>query len=324
MSDTSKPRKWGEEEIEAVVRRVDDLVRAEDMTRKQVAAESGVAYGTLTPFLGGTYAGDRSRIAEKLEIYLASRGKREAIRAAVPAAGFVATPTATAIHDLLAHAQGMPDMVVITGAPGTGKTFAACAYTRGNPNVWKLVASPALNSTRALLGELASLLGVYDAGSQYRIARDVMRRLSGTQSLIIIDEAQHLTSAMLDQLRAFHDQSPCGIALLGNDAVVGRLEGGRRSAEYAQLTSRVGMRMKRRAPQKGDVVALLDAWGATGAPRDALAGVAKQAGGLRSMHKTWRLASMLARAETRELVAEDIDMAWKRLASGAALAGEGA
>ncbi len=314
MTDEHTPRKWSREEQEALRAEVDSLLRDEDITRRQMANESGIAYGSLTPWLGGTYAGDGSNVATRVKIWMDARVKRQAVRPATAAPRFVPTPTADAILNVLAHAQHMPDMVVITGAPGTGKTSAACQYTRSNPNVWKLVADPSLNSVRALLGALAQMLNTYDQGSQYRISASIRNKLTGTGGLIVVDEAQHLNSAMLDQLRAFHDQCGVGVALLGNEAVVGKLEGGRKSAEYAQLYSRVGMRLKRPKPLKGDVEALLDAWGVEASDvREQLRAVARYAGGLRNLQKCHRLATMVAQAEGRSLSVEDIRLAWERL-----------
>jgi hypothetical protein len=314
MPSDAPERKYSAEEMADIRQRVDQELRDADLTRKQAALECGIPYGTLTPFLGGTYAGDGSRIAARLELWLASRQRRQAIRAALPSQAYVATPTAEAIHGLLSHAQHMPDMVTITGAPGTGKTFALCQYVRTSPNVWKIVAEPALATTRALLGALASALGGYDQGSQHRISRDIARRLTGTGGLIAVDEAQHLSSVMLDQLRAFHDQCGVGIALVGNEGIVGRIEGGRRNAEFAQLTSRVGMRMRRPKPQRGDVDALLDAWTIEAdAVRRMLSAVARAPGGLRAMHKCYRLASMVAANEGRAVSAEDVSLAAERL-----------
>jgi DNA transposition AAA+ family ATPase len=312
-SDTTE-RKWSAEEMADLRTRVEQEIRDADLTRKQAALECGIPYGTLTPWLGGTYAGDGSRIATKLDLWLGSRQRRQQIRAAIPTQSFVPTPTADAIHALLAHAQHMPDMVTITGSPGTGKTFALCEYSRRNPNVWKIVAEPALNSTRALLGALAQALGCYDQGSQHRISRDLARRMQGTGGLIAIDEAQHLTSVMLDQLRAFHDQCQVGIALVGNEGIVGRVEGGRRGTEFAQLSSRVGMRMRRPKPSRADVEALLDAWAVTDERvRHLLAAVARAPGGLRAMHKCFRLATMVAANEARPVAGEDVTLAADRL-----------
>lgn len=314
MTEDIGPRKWSEEEQQALREQVLDLLREEDLTRRQMANESGIAYGSLTPWLGSSYAGDGSNVATRVKIWMEARAKRQAVRPVLAGPRFVPTPTAEAILNVLAHAQHMPDMVVITGAPGTGKTSAACQYTRSNPNVWKLVADPSLNTVRALLGAMAQLLNSYDQGSQYRISASIRHKLMNTGGLIIVDEAQHLNSAMLDQLRAFHDQCGVGIALLGNEAVVGKLEGGRKSAEYAQLYSRVGMRLKRPKPLKGDVEALLDAWGVDANDvREQLRAVARYAGGLRNLQKCHRLATMVAQNEGRTLAVEDIRLAWERL-----------
>lgn len=319
VSEKKTERKWNEEEIEAVRSRAVETLRADGLSQKEAAAESGIAYGSLTPFLGRSYAGDASRIAEKVERWLAARARRAATRPRLPVQAFVETPGSEAIHQALAHAQDVPDMVVITGPPGTGKTSAVCEYTRRNPNVHKLVAEPSLNTVRSLLQALAGLLGTYDLGSQHRMSRALSARLSGTGALLIVDEAQHLTSAMLDQLRAFHDQCAIGIALVGNEAVIGRLEGGRRSAEYAQLFSRVGLRIKVGRGKRqvlADVAPLLDSWGVPeGEARKRLAAIATHPGALRGMRKTWIIAQMLARAEEREVDGTDIVHAFERLSS---------
>lgn len=318
MARSEPDRVWSEAEQEALRQRIAELIRTEDLTQKQVSAESGIPYGTLTPFLGGTYAGDGSRVCEKLSRWLAARDRRAGAALPPPSAQFVATPTARAIHDVLAHAQDLPDMVTITGAPGTGKSSAICAYVRANPNVHKLVAEPALNTVRSLLQALASLLGVYDLGSQHRISRTIARRLTGARALLIVDEAQHLTSSMLDQLRTFHDQCPVGIALVGNEAVIGRLEGGRRSAEFAQLYSRVGMRLRVGRSARAvlaDAEALLEAWGVPEEVRPRLRAIARQPGALRAARKTWTIAQLVARVEERGVTDADITLAWERLAA---------
>jgi hypothetical protein len=321
MSQTTEDEKLSPAEQDAVRDEVERLARAEDLTRRIIADESGIPYGTLTPFLGGTYAGDGSRVAAKLKRWMANRAKAVQVRGATPAPPrFVATPTARAVMDVLAHAQHMPDMVVVTGAPGTGKSSAACEYTRSNPNVWKLVAEPSISTTRALLSAIAVLLGAYGRGSPDSMSNSIKQKLVGRRGLIIVDEAQHLTSGMLDQLRAFHDQCDVGVALVGNDAIVGRLEGGKHRAEFAQLYSRVGMRINRPKPRSADITALLDAWGVpAGEARERLRAVARYAGGLRNLNKCWRLAEMIARNEGRTLSADDVTLAWKRL--GAATGG---
>jgi DNA transposition AAA+ family ATPase len=319
VAENTKQRKWTPEEVEATRLRVLDVLRTEGLTQRNAANESGIPYGSLTPFLGGTYAGDESRISEKAERWLTARARREAKRPRLAIQSFVETPTSSMVNDALGHAQDVPDIVVITGPPGTGKTSALCEYSRRNPNVHKLVAEPSLSTVRQLLQALATAIGAFDAGGQHRVSRSIATRLTGTGALIIVDEAQHLSSAMLDQLRTFHDQCGIGIALVGNESVIGRLEGGRRSAEYAQLFSRVGLRVKigrRKSEVMADVVPLLDAWGVPeGEAREKLRAIATYPGALRGMRKTWVIAQMLARAEERDVEGADILLAWQRLSS---------
>src|ERR1035437_1267786 len=52
----------------------------------------------------------------------------------------------------------------------------------------------------------------------------------GTGGLLVIDEAQHLSVAALDQIRSIHDATDLGIALVGNQQVYARLTGGNRAA----------------------------------------------------------------------------------------------
>lgn len=315
MSDDVTGRKYSQEEQQLLRQRLLEHRSTKDLRWKEIAAESGVPMGTLSPWAGGTYQGEGSPIAEKVERYLASTEKREAVRAIAPdVSGFVLTPSAQDFMALLNRAQHMPDISVLTGAPGVGKTRAACEYKRRNPNVFKIVAEPSLSTIPALLGSIAHELRVTEVGRQDRIARLIKQRLIGTRALIIVDEAQHLTTEMLDQLRAFHDQAEIGIALVGNSAVIGRLEGGRRSQEYAQLYSRVGMRLNRREPKKADVEAMLDAWGVEEKDvRLALRAVAKQGGALRSCNKAFLLAQMIAANEGRLMSASDVELAYGQI-----------
>ena len=314
MSDDIAGRKYSEEDQAALRHRLLEHRTSKDLRWKEIADLSGLKMGTVSSWAGGTYQGEGSPIAEKVERYLASQEKREAVRAAAPDLGFVMTESARDFMALLSRAQFMPDISVLTGAPGVGKTRAACQYKRLNPNVFKIVAEPALSTVAALLGSLAHELRVTEVGRQDRIARLIKQRLIGTRALIIVDEAQHLSTEMLDQLRAFHDQAEIGIALVGNSAVIGRLEGGRRSSEYAQLYSRVGMRLNRREPKRADVEALMDAWSVEDAEvRKALRAVAKQGGALRSCNKAFLLAQMVASNEGRTLSAEDVQLAWGQI-----------
>jgi DNA transposition AAA+ family ATPase len=307
------------EEQEAVRAELRALMAAEGLSQKALSVLCGVPYGTFSAWMGGSYAGRGDRIAEAARRGIEAHRAKARTRALAPKApGFVATPTAEAIGGVLEHAQHMPELVVITGGPGVGKTTTAQAYRARHPNVWLLTGEPVHGTPRALLDELADTLGLAASGlSSQRLSRAVTARLRGTGALVIVDEAQHLTSQTLDQLRALHDLAEIGIALLGNETVHARLEGGTRAAHYAQLYSRVGMRLARPKPQKSDIDALLDAWGVEGkAERALLHLIGRKPGALRGLTKVLRIAHMLAGAVGAEAVAErHLRLAWGQYAA---------
>lgn len=321
-SDPPDPT-WTPEAIDAVRADVKRIAAERRMSISLVAREAGVAGGTFSMWLSNTYTGRNDRIAEQAKRWIASLADRDAAKAVAPdAPTFQMTPTAEAMFALFSHAQHMPDLVVIAAGAGCGKTSSACAYTRRHPNVFKVVAEPCANGPRAVLEDLARACGIMDRSGTalHRASRILADRLRGTGALIMVDEAQHLTTVAIDQLRTIHDKAEVGVALVGNETVLSRIEGAGRTAEFAQLFSRVGMRLKRARPQRGDIDVLLDAWNVDEADqRKLLHLIARKPGALRGMTKALRVAHILASNDRRSLTADDIRQAWERLSSDTSL-----
>lgn len=87
MSDDVTGRKYSPEDQQLLRQRLLEHRSTKDLRWKDIAAESGVPMGTLSPWAGGTYQGEGSPIAEKVERYLNAQEKREAVRAVAPDLG---------------------------------------------------------------------------------------------------------------------------------------------------------------------------------------------------------------------------------------------
>lgn len=275
-------------------------------------------YPTLSAWYNGTYQGRNDRVAAEVRRWLDTRLERARSLSSLPRApAFLETPSARSFLDVFAHAHHAPDLVIVTGGPGVGKTSACQAYTARNAGVLLCTGQPSVKTPRALLEELADVLEVRERGPSQRIARSVIRRLQGQPSVILYDEAQHLTTEALDQLRSIHDIAGIGIALVGNETIYPRLEGIGRTAQFAQLFSRIGMKVPRPKPLRGDVDVLLDAWGVPGErERKALHAIAKKPGALRSVTKVLRQATMASRMDGSEHVSvAHLHDAYARLSS---------
>ncbi len=285
------------------------------LSQAAAAREIGVSPAALSQWLSGTYRGDSAAIAAKAARWLEAGAARGALLERLPEApAWVPTSTSARIHAALTQAQIAPEIAVVFGGAGCGKTVAARRYAGTRPNVWLVEASPATRALGPCLERVAGAVGARPASSRpAAVESALLDRLTGTRGLITVDEAQHLSLRALDGLRSLHDRAEVGLALLGGEPLYTRLHG-RRAAETAQLTSRIGRRVRLAGPEKGDAEALLGAWDEieieAAAKRRAVE-IARRPGGLRSLVKAVRLASLYARGEA--VGERHVTAAWRDL-----------
>ena len=303
-----------------------DAVRAEmartGLSQNQLAREAGVSSASLAQVLGGNYPADPRRMVQKLGQWLALR-RSQAAQPQLPAApGYVPTPTAEKIVSALGYAQMAGDIAVIYGGAGVGKSSAAAEYRSRMPNVWVATMSPATAGVSTALEEVCLALGFRELPSGgARMQREIVARIRGTGGLLVIDEAQHLSVAALDAIRALHDATGVGVALIGNEQIYTRMTGGTRAAWLDRLFSRIGKRLRVARATRDDVAALAAAHGV--ASQEAikpLAAIGAQAGALRGVTKCLRLARLMAQGTGEPLAAAHIGAAWKDLTGSAPLA----
>lgn len=296
------------------------LQQEEGLSLADIARDAGIAYGTFTPWMTGKYAGDASGVGMKVSRWLGSRRERRQTQAVLPSAPvYLPTPTATSIMETLSFAQAAPDFAVIVGGPGIGKTTSIREYEKRSPNVHVVTAEPCVASPINMLAAIAEAIGLIERSSN-RLSRAIVARLRNTNALLVIDEAQHLESKALDQLRTLHDLAGCGIAVSGNETVFARLQGGdARNAQFAQLHSRVGKRLVQPKSRAQDICQLVQAWGVEPQSEVAklLTQIAAKPGALRNLTKVMRLASMLAAGAGTAVDARLVKLAWGQLSSSA-------
>lgn len=283
---------------------------------KDIADRSGIPQGTISQFGPGTYRGDNEDVARKVLRYRQTVEAQAELQQDVPQTpGFIETRTATQIKRLLAWAH-MGKMVVVAGGPGIGKTRACGQYAAGASNVFLATMSQSTAGLNPMQVELLAAMGEHDAtGTPQRLSRRICDKVREKRALIIIDEAQALTEKALEELRSIHDRTGVGLVLVGNDGVLQRLEGGARKAAYAQLYSRVGMRMIRAVPLTEDAVAIAEAWGLTKpAEVNFIVEIATKPGGLRSATMVMELATMLG-LDDGERTLTHLKAAWAQLST---------
>lgn len=294
------------------------LIDRDGLSVRTVAEQSNIGYSTLNSWLNDSYPGRTDNVNTKVETWLKAQSSRERLKRSVAKApDFLELPSAETFMTVFEFCQAGPDMGLITGGAGIGKTTACEQYQKRSPNVWVTTCVTTMTSPSSVLNRVRLDIELAE-GRARDLEEDIVRRLRGTGGLLIVDEAQHLRKEGIDTLRMLHDRAKIGVVFVGNESLRKRIEGMSRDADFAMIFSRVGMRKKRDRPITRDIAMLLDAWGVNDRQcRETLRWIALQPGALRQMNKVLSYARMLARGDGRDAeTMRDIEHAWKELTSG--------
>lgn len=286
------------------------------LNQATVAREAGISATTLSQWLSGTYAGNIKQIEEKIGAWYRSELERQSSSGLPTGPLWVDTPSSERAISTMRYAQLAADIVLIYGGAGTGKSKSIERYHRMAPNVFRATSCPASKGVAAILGEIAKAVGLRDfPTASAAVFRQICQKVTGSNGLLIIDEAQHLSLEALDQVRAIHDMTGIGIALVGNEAVYARMTGGTVRAAYLdRLYSRIGKRTYLKRSTEADIDAFAKGWNITDpACRKQIQDIGGKPGALRVLNKVLRLAASYAQAENRPLCCSDVRAAYNEL-----------
>lgn len=296
--------------------RVQAALDADDLSQNAAAKEMGFSGPALNQWLKGKYKGDNAGLDGAIERWLTARDRRLQAALQIPSAPeWFEGPTARDIMATLALAQADGDIVTITGGPGVGKTKSAERYRASGASVWLATMAPHSSSVVIALQDIADAVGIKDMSytGARALYRAILQRVRDTNGLLIVDEAQHLNVKCFDEIRSIHDSTGIGIAFMGNETVSGRMAGGGRAGDHAQVYSRVGGRRYIPRPTRGDVRSQADAWGVDCVDCVGfLEELASKSGALRLVTKTVRRAVMHAGGIDKVTV-EHLQAAWRNL-----------
>jgi DNA transposition AAA+ family ATPase len=229
-------------------------------------------------------------------------------------------PTSQRILGALSYAQTATDIVVIHGGPGLGKTRALKQFVvdpqsrTSRKNLWHVTLTPATAGLVPAMIEICTVLGMPALNGAGPLHRAIVSHVAGKGGLLAIDEAQHLTSEALDQLRAIHDATGVGLVLMGSRALRTRLFAGREAATLDCLRSRIGKCLHVVGITQEDIDMVLDHWRITNRVcRATLSKIGAKPTALHGLIKVLSLISSWARAERRSIADTDVRAAWREL-----------
>lgn len=291
---------------------------ATGLSWKQLGGSIGISHSSLSLFCNGNYAAPGDRIAEAIFRYRQTLAAQASIKVDLPEMpGYFETATSGHLVYLLGWAH-RGRMAAAAMSPGLGKTITADHYQACNSNVFIITGEPATASLMGMMSAVASAIGItHTFYRNHEASAAIVRTLKNmSNALLVIDEAQALELATLNQLRSWHDKIGVGVALLGNAGLLQNLEGTSRSVDRAQLFSRISFKLPRLHPLAADIDAMLEAWRIHDEEICALTrAIAMKPGALRGASFALELAHMIAASSGKELSAKHLKDAWAQLST---------
>ncbi|MCT8573982.1 AAA family ATPase [Glaesserella parasuis] len=213
---------------------LNEFMKAQGLGQKQVANAFGVSVAAVSQYLNGKYQGDTESLDRKVDELL-ERHKAKVVEAKYNAK-FVPTLAARRGMEVMQFAHVEGEINVIFGAAGLGKTQMMKQYARENSSAILLEIDPSC-SPKVLLRKVAEAVGANARGNNNDVLDGIVSKLKGSERLLMIDEAELLSTRSLEFVRRIHDLTGIGVVLAGMPRLIVNLKG--KNNELAQLYSRV-------------------------------------------------------------------------------------
>lgn len=211
-------------------------------SQRQISKETGLSTSVISQFLEGTYTGNNEKVEQTIKQYLTvSKERLNSVQTTVFFEGLYNTQN---VLFACAYAHLHNDIALVSGDAGAGKTTALEHYTKNNTGVIMVTADSCTTSATAILRVIAEKVGKQINCRKSVLMQELISQLDGTNRLIIIDEADHLTLQALQAVRNLNDRAKVGIVLSGNDKIYRQMLTGQKGQEFDQIRTRISVRKR--------------------------------------------------------------------------------
>jgi hypothetical protein len=270
-----------------------EFITKNGITQSMLARSIGVSAAQISQYLKDEYKGDVAGLETKLNDFMANYTVRNDILATK------VTPTRDMemVHFTINEAIIGRDLAVIYGEAGSGKTTAVKEFIKSNPTAVFVEAIPGMGIS-SVLSEISIAIGLQPSKNSESMIRAIAKEFKRREAVLIIDEAENLTTKTLEAIRRIWDFSEVPTVLVGTFALINNLKG--RNGELLQLYSRVSSTWKFRGLSEDDLKALFgDVW----------EHIAKITTHLRRAMNIYKKATRFAKLKNEQLNASHIQQA---------------
>ena len=215
----------------------------------KIAKNVGIGSSTLSEYKKGTYVGDVEAIREKIVDFLKRHQQKmrridftadtEVKNKIFYAANIIKKYVASnAVEQIVESAK----IAYIFGRAGIGKTHALMEWTKQYKGRGVFITAENGISAVGLIKKIARELKIDYSGSADTVKERIKDAIRFTETIIIIDEGEHLKPAIIDIVRSIGDQTGAGIIIAGTEAL--KIYSQRKEYEYLYSRAVVNMSLR--------------------------------------------------------------------------------
>ena len=215
-----------------MIQEVKDFLSKNALTQSTLARSIGVSTAAISQYLKDSYKGDVEGLEKKIKDFM-NNYKFKDVKAQIEV---VETADLRTTHFIIDEAIICKELAVVYGQAGCGKTTAVKEFKKTHPEAILIEAIPGMGML-SVLNEICNALGIQSGGKAELKIKDIAKEFERREAVLIIDEAENLTTKTLEAIRRIWDFSSVPTVLVGTYALLNNLKG--RNGDLLQLYSRV-------------------------------------------------------------------------------------
>ena len=222
-----------------------------NMSFTKIAKAMGVGASTLSEWRKGIYSGDNEAFSEKVSDFL-DRHKRKIKRINFS----VNTETKKRVFHVLNTikkyvSSNITEGIIesskigyIYGRAGLGKTHALQEWLKTYGGRGVLITAENGISSVGLIKKIAKELKLDTTGSSETLKDRIKDAIKLTETIIIIDEGEHLKANVIDIVRSIADQTGVGVVIAGTEVLKSKILSRKKEYEYLYSRAVVNISLK--------------------------------------------------------------------------------
>lgn len=237
--------------MEELRARLEIFSEENNMSYTKIAKAMGVGVSTLSEWRKGTYTGDNEAFSKKVSDFL-DRHKRKIKRINFS----VNTETKKRVFHVLNTikkyvSSNITEGIIesskigyIYGRAGLGKTHALQEWLKSYGGRGVLITAENGISSVGLIKKIAKELKLDTTGSSETLKDRIKDAIKLTETIIIIDEGEHLKANVIDIVRSIADQTGVGVVIAGTEVLKSKILSRKKEYEYLYSRAVVNISLK--------------------------------------------------------------------------------